>query len=419
MMMPAVRWVASRCAVCGSEGGEALFWLQRPDATGSSAIVRCGVCGLRRLDPRPADAVLSELYPDDYYSYIGRRRSARKQQIWDAMRDVTSGVRIAPLGIGGLIRAVACWRFDINVEFDPRSPPTVVDVGCGYGDLLLYLQSRGCATIGVELDERAANAGRKLSVRIESLPLRDLALRAASIDVVILQHALEHIPDPAGVIAEIARITRPGGELHIAVPNGNAAGLRHEREHWGALSFPQHFWYFDSRSLTRLLHAHSFSVREQRTKTIARRPLAPPARPLATPAQAPRQGGPVLRAPPDDPPNPEDGHADLARTARRHASSRGNATCRIRRLRVPSSASTEAGLRPSVRDAKTDTRARAGAHRPQDVGRSRRFNRGRAGCPEPPQAVRRYDRRLPAPHVMLSSVRGALSVAMHLVSSPP
>jgi SAM-dependent methyltransferase len=73
-------------------------------------------------------------------------------------------------------------------------------------------------------------------------------------------HSLEHVPDPDTTIRGVARLLRPGGRLHVAVPNGEAAALAVQGRRWMHLSHPLHFWFFDRSSLTALLERHRLRV---------------------------------------------------------------------------------------------------------------------------------------------------------------
>jgi SAM-dependent methyltransferase len=134
----------------------------------------------------------------------------------------------------------------------------VLEVGSGFGDLLVYLRSRGCEVLGTDLSADAAAKGREYGVDIRVGNLADLGLPSASFDVAILCHSLEHVPNPNVELRELARVLRAGGKLHIAVPNGNAVRLELDGIHWAHLSHPLHFWYFDARTLVRLLETHGF-----------------------------------------------------------------------------------------------------------------------------------------------------------------
>ncbi|MDQ6910194.1 MAG: class I SAM-dependent methyltransferase, partial [Actinomycetota bacterium] len=64
----------------------------------------------------------------------------------------------------------------------------------------------------------------------------------------------------AATLRRVFSLLRPGGSLHIAVPNGAAPGLEIQREKWGALCYPMHFWYFDAPTLASLLTKAGFAV---------------------------------------------------------------------------------------------------------------------------------------------------------------
>lgn len=94
----------------------------------------------------------------------------------------------------------------------------VLDVGCGTGGFLTPLQTFGRVT-GVEIDEPslewcARHGGRRLlRAHSDRLPLAD-----ASVDLVCLFDVIEHASDDAAVLAEAARVVRPGGHVAVSVP---------------------------------------------------------------------------------------------------------------------------------------------------------------------------------------------------------
>jgi 2-polyprenyl-3-methyl-5-hydroxy-6-metoxy-1,4-benzoquinol methylase len=261
-MTPGADWIATDCALCGPV--EASTVLPIPAAAGlpATAIVRCTRCGLRRLSPRPGPAVLAAFYGADYNAFAGRTRTESKQRIWDRLRDAYA----RPDGHEPsaperwVLGPFAKWAFDINVPLEHTNGLRVIDVGCGFGDLLIYLKSRGCETLGVDLDARAAEQAARHGVDIRVGLLTDLKLPTASFDVAVMCHSLEHVPDPAADLRELARVVRPGGRLHIAVPNGASAGLRVEGLDWAHLSHPLHVWFFDASTLGTLVERHGFRI---------------------------------------------------------------------------------------------------------------------------------------------------------------
>ncbi|MBL9138230.1 MAG: class I SAM-dependent methyltransferase [Verrucomicrobiales bacterium] len=258
----AADWEKVSCALCQSTDGTSVLAIPQPDAPGGMAHVwQCRQCGLRRLEPRPSLRSLPDYYAaaSGYNAYIGRTRSPRTQRLWNLLRDGYS----RPAGLGPwtrltapLGRAIASWAFDINIPLNGIRGLRVLEIGSGYGDILIYLKERGCEVLGIDPSQDAAASGRRHGVEIRVGFVTQLDLPAASFDAVIMCHSLEHVPDPNVELAEVARLLTPGGHLHLAVPNGNAVRLRQDGIRWAHLSHPLHLWYFDAATLTQLLRRH-------------------------------------------------------------------------------------------------------------------------------------------------------------------
>jgi SAM-dependent methyltransferase len=95
----------------------------------------------------------------------------------------------------------------------------VLDLGCRYGALTQhYLE--GNEVVGVDVDREALEEAAKLGIEThwadaeQTLPFDD-----ASFDVVVAGELLEHVRDPAALVAETRRMLKPGGTLVGSVPN--------------------------------------------------------------------------------------------------------------------------------------------------------------------------------------------------------
>jgi 2-polyprenyl-6-hydroxyphenyl methylase/3-demethylubiquinone-9 3-methyltransferase len=91
----------------------------------------------------------------------------------------------------------------------------VLDLGCGGGFLSNYLAERGHRVTGIDTTAenlRVARANdRSRTVIYELGDARALPFARHSFDVVCAMDLLEHVEDPARVIAEASRVLRPGG----------------------------------------------------------------------------------------------------------------------------------------------------------------------------------------------------------------
>lgn len=94
-------------------------------------------------------------------------------------------------------------------------PARVLDLGCGAGFLSNYLATRGHAVTGLDTTEENLEVARAHdSTATASYELGDacaLPHADASFDVVCAMDLLEHVPDPARLVAEVGRVLAPGG----------------------------------------------------------------------------------------------------------------------------------------------------------------------------------------------------------------
>jgi ubiquinone/menaquinone biosynthesis C-methylase UbiE len=121
----------------------------------------------------------------------------------------------------------------------------VLDAGCGTGEFSLRLAEMfpHATLLGVDIIDhhlelargRCARFGER--VRFEHQSIYELPAADASYDLTVCRHVLHSIPHPDRVLAELVRVTRPGGRLHL-IPEDY--GMLHFQR--GALD-PSVFWH--------------------------------------------------------------------------------------------------------------------------------------------------------------------------------
>ena len=114
--------------------------------------------------------------------------------------------------------------FDRQIDWTGK---TVLDLGCAGGFMAEALTERGARVTGIDPAERAIEAARAHASRQghairydvgvgEALPYGD-----AAFDIVVCVDVLEHVRDLGEVLAEVARVLRPGGVFLYDTINRN------------------------------------------------------------------------------------------------------------------------------------------------------------------------------------------------------
>src|SRR5882762_900253 len=133
----------------------------------------------------------------------------------------------------------------------------VLDVGSGYGGMLIAMAEQGASVTGIEIDPERARTGQ---LRLKELQMevpyfegdiceQGIAERLGQFDVVICQDVLEHVMDPKSVIDSLCRMMKPGGVIYIQIPNKWGIDQLMKDHHYAltgitALSRPQAIEYW-------------------------------------------------------------------------------------------------------------------------------------------------------------------------------
>jgi SAM-dependent methyltransferase len=233
-----------RCPGCGTPQTRPSVLLRGGDrltgAAGEFAVVACGECGLAFTLPR--------LGPEDFATYYPEAYSAYKAPAGRAHGRLPS-----PGDLVELLRLEAIVRFGPYRRVWRQPPGRLLDVGCGAGYLAAVFRRHGWEVAGIEPSEKAAGHARAAGVEAVTGTLADAPWPPASFDAIIFNHSLEHIEDPAGALADAARLLRPGGTLAIAVPNFGSWHRRVFGSAWFQLDLPRHLQHFDRDSLQALV----------------------------------------------------------------------------------------------------------------------------------------------------------------------
>lgn len=142
----------------------------------------------------------------------------------------------------------------------------LLDIGCGYGQALLYFRSVGMDVTGFDPSPEAAEYAKTVDINVLTGDMEHCdELISEKFDVVTLLNVLEHLRDPVSTLRKIREsILSKGGVLMIDVPNDfNPFQLAADAEYslgtWW-VSPPCHINYFTPETLRQLLERLGFEI---------------------------------------------------------------------------------------------------------------------------------------------------------------
>ena len=141
----------------------------------------------------------------------------------------------------------------------------VLDYGTGTGYFTDYLQRKGYAVKGVEIDDEArAYGAKKFGITVHPPAYLFSGIAPDSFDVVTMWHVLEHLYDPQDYLKKFHDILTDEGVLIIAVPNHKSRDAAVYGADWAAYDVPRHLWHFGPNTLRRMVGDAGFRVTETR-----------------------------------------------------------------------------------------------------------------------------------------------------------
>ena len=104
----------------------------------------------------------------------------------------------------------------------------LLDIGCGAGILSEAMAQRGASVTAIDMGEEPLKVARlhlfesQLEIDYQQSTAEAYATQhAGQFDVVTCMEMLEHVPEPASVIAACASLCKPGGDIFFSTINRN------------------------------------------------------------------------------------------------------------------------------------------------------------------------------------------------------
>jgi len=225
------------CPICHHT--EFIPWLTTQDHFLSHEVfhlVACANCQFVITSPRPSESTIGKYYQsEDYISH-----SDSTKTIQDKIYQLARNYAI---------------RKKIKLIESYHQSGSILDIGCGTGELLQRMDSRKWTRVGIEPSDQARG---KIAAEITVYPsLQNLAQK---FEVISLWHVLEHLHNLEATLKFIEQHLANPGTLFIAVPNRESTDAQHYGTHWAAYDTPRHLWHFSKDNMKALLRNFGFEI---------------------------------------------------------------------------------------------------------------------------------------------------------------
>ncbi|MEA2710751.1 MAG: hypothetical protein QOF78_3352 [Phycisphaerales bacterium] len=229
-------------------------------------IVRCADCSMCYLNPRPTLARLGTYYPQEYHAHRAQKGDVLGDKISVRMRKLLLQKLYAPPDRkpSGPARVFASVLLALRgsdrlgAGLPVRGSGKLLDFGCGHGKLLRRMSAAGWDVTGLDFSEQAVHGVRASGFAAHQGTLPHPQLAAETFDAVVMEHALEHVPDPLSVLRAARDVLRPGGTLLVHVPNFHAWEVERFGEFAIQIDLPRHLLHFEPATLPKMLEQAGF-----------------------------------------------------------------------------------------------------------------------------------------------------------------
>ncbi len=228
--------ISRECTVCHSRH---IYYAFTKD---NNRIVCCYICGFVFINPLPSSEMLSTIYDEQYF----------------VVASSTNGINHT----SDLKKSTAALYLDTLIGKDHKASGTLLEIGCGNGDLLSVAAERGLCVTGVEFSPVACETARcKLknhNGQIIQGEITALADQKECFDYIICNNVLEHVRDPRFFLQTVYELLKHDGRLFCVVPSLDSWSAKLLKTNWMEFK-TEHLSYFDTKNLGSILFQEGFS----------------------------------------------------------------------------------------------------------------------------------------------------------------
>jgi len=197
-------------------------------------IVECPDCGLLFTNPRPTSESISQNYTDVEDDVYLEEESAREATFRRRLR----------------------W---LERHSGPGNGRRILDIGAYTGVFVDVAQQAGWDAWGLEPSRWAAKFASERGLNVTQGLVQAHPFEPASFDAVTLWDVIEHVTDPAEVLAECYTLLKPGGWIAVHTMDIDSLFAKVMGSRWPWL-MEMHIYYFTKKTLAETIEKAGFEV---------------------------------------------------------------------------------------------------------------------------------------------------------------
>lgn len=143
----------------------------------------------------------------------------------------------------------------------------VLDIGCGSCLSLLEARNMGVECWGIEADPNVRTIADRYGLNVHIGNIHDVPFPQMRFDLIVLNQVIEHVPDPAAMLAALRDRLTANGRVVLAFPNVDSIHRTIWKLRWINWHIPYHQNHFNRSSFTRLAQREGYRVTKVRTIT--------------------------------------------------------------------------------------------------------------------------------------------------------
>lgn len=220
---------------------------------GVYAVEQCPDCGHMSTTPPLTEADLPGLY-STYYP--------RREVDFDSLEREAALVMRPNAGFYRWLAGT-----DNQGHYLAEPGQKVLDIGCGSCLSLLEMRNMGVQCWGIEADPNVRTIADRYGLAVHIGNIHDQPFPDVKFDLIVLNQVIEHVPDPAAMLAAVKGRLSEHGRLILAFPNAGSIHRKIWKLRWINWHIPYHQNHFNRLSFGQLAEKAGYSVASVRTIT--------------------------------------------------------------------------------------------------------------------------------------------------------